>query len=43
LTSRWSYGGYAEKVAAIARAQQAGYITGELPPERVLMPLIGLA
>jgi len=35
--------GYAAKVAAIAEAQQSGHLTAELPPERVLMLLIGLA
>jgi AcrR family transcriptional regulator len=36
-------GGYAGKVAAIAEAQRAGLVTAELPAERVLMLLIGLA
>lgn len=36
-------GGYAAKIEAIAAAQRAGAITDELPAERVLMLLVGLA
>jgi AcrR family transcriptional regulator len=35
--------GYAKKVEAVAAAQRAGHINDELPAERVLMLLIGLA
>jgi AcrR family transcriptional regulator len=34
---------YAAKVAVIAQAQQSGQITDRLPPERILLLLIGLA
>lgn len=35
--------GYANKVAAVAAAQRAGHVNTDVPAERVLMLLIGLA